>query len=604
MAQTGFTPILLYSSSTTTNAPAAGSLINSTLGSELAINIADGKLFYKDNSNNVQVIAWKTTPTTAGGTGLTSYTAGDLLYYATGTILSKLAIGATGYWLGSSGTAPQWNAPAALTKTDDTNVTLTLGGSASTALLNAASLTLGWTGQLAVTRGGTGLSTVAQGDILYGSASNTLAVLAKNTTATRYLSNTGSSNNPAWAQIDLTNGVTGTLPVGNGGTGTATAFTAGSVVFAGASGVYTQDNANLFWDDTNNRLGVGTASPATVFHTQIGASDYFRYGSNPRAYLLCATGFNGLRIDADATPLEIRTLTTGGPTINVAGGTNNLTITAASATAGTTTRNSPTLFFTGNYWTGSANATAFQGSIYAKVTSAASNGGGLSLGGSGGSDHVFIAASTGNTGVGTTSPRAKLDVNGGLFLAAGNQIQITGNSGSNGLQLIGQDSAESIIGTMSGQPLVFRTGSTERARFTDGGEFYVAGTTDQGAYNIQCNGTGVWGAGAYVNGSDQRIKNDIEPLDSGLDVVAKLNPVTYKYKENWSKDQSTQTGFIAQELLTALEGKNYVDGVVQQGGQYMSVAYQNIIPILTKAIQEQQFLIENLTTRLNVLEGN
>jgi hypothetical protein len=57
--------------------------------------------------------------------------------------------------------------------------------------------------------------------------------------------------------------VTGTLPVANGGTGTATAFTTGSVVFAGASGVYTQDNAHLFWDDTNNRLGINTATPQT-----------------------------------------------------------------------------------------------------------------------------------------------------------------------------------------------------------------------------------------------------------------------------------------------------------------------------------------------------
>lgn len=51
------------------------------------------------------------------------------------------------------------------------------------------------------------------------------------------------------------------IGVARGGTGTATQFTAGSIVFAGASGVYTQDNANLFWDDTNNRLGVGTATP-------------------------------------------------------------------------------------------------------------------------------------------------------------------------------------------------------------------------------------------------------------------------------------------------------------------------------------------------------
>lgn len=114
MAQTGYTPILIYSSSTTTNAPAVGNLTNSTLGSELAINITDGKLFYKDNANAIQVIGWKTTPTTAGGTGLTSYTAGDLLYYATGTTLSKLAIGASTNVLTSSGSAPQWTAQSAL----------------------------------------------------------------------------------------------------------------------------------------------------------------------------------------------------------------------------------------------------------------------------------------------------------------------------------------------------------------------------------------------------------------------------------------------------------------------------------------------------------
>jgi len=47
---------------------------------------------------------------------------------------------------------------AALTKTDDTNVTLALGGGHAAALLSATSLTLGWTGQLAPTRGGTGIN--------------------------------------------------------------------------------------------------------------------------------------------------------------------------------------------------------------------------------------------------------------------------------------------------------------------------------------------------------------------------------------------------------------------------------------------------------------
>jgi len=56
--------------------------------------------------------------TTYGGTGLTSYTAGDLPYYSTGTALSKLAIGSNGYILTSNGTAPTWAANTAATADD------------------------------------------------------------------------------------------------------------------------------------------------------------------------------------------------------------------------------------------------------------------------------------------------------------------------------------------------------------------------------------------------------------------------------------------------------------------------------------------------------
>jgi len=73
-------------------------------------------------------------------------------------------------------------------------------------------------GTLGVTKGGTGLTTTTQGDLFYADVANSITKLAKNTTATRYLSNTGSSNNPAWAQVDVSNGITGTLPIANGGT--------------------------------------------------------------------------------------------------------------------------------------------------------------------------------------------------------------------------------------------------------------------------------------------------------------------------------------------------------------------------------------------------
>jgi hypothetical protein len=93
MAQTGFTPIQLYSSSTTGNTPAAGNLLNNSGGSELAINIFDGKLFYKDNTGAVQVIGWKVVPVSAGGTGQTSYTDGQLLIgNSTGNTLTKATL--------------------------------------------------------------------------------------------------------------------------------------------------------------------------------------------------------------------------------------------------------------------------------------------------------------------------------------------------------------------------------------------------------------------------------------------------------------------------------------------------------------------------------
>lgn len=73
---------------------------------------------------------WNATPitTTYGGTGLTSYAVGDLSYYASGTALSKLAIGTSTHILTSSGTAPQWTSPTTITVGKATNL---VGGAAN-----------------------------------------------------------------------------------------------------------------------------------------------------------------------------------------------------------------------------------------------------------------------------------------------------------------------------------------------------------------------------------------------------------------------------------------------------------------------------------------
>ena len=95
----------------------AGSTVNFATGTQnVFITYPSEKSVNLDSSGNVSALGtiasgtWNGTAivTTYGGTGLTSYTAGDLPYYATGTTLSKLGIGTNGYILTSNGTAPSW----------------------------------------------------------------------------------------------------------------------------------------------------------------------------------------------------------------------------------------------------------------------------------------------------------------------------------------------------------------------------------------------------------------------------------------------------------------------------------------------------------------
>lgn len=121
------------------------------------------------------------------------------------------------------------------------------------------------TGTLLPTHGGTGLSTYVQGDLIYATNASVLASLAKNVTATRYLSNTGTNNNPAWAQIDLTNGVSGALPIENGGTGQSIANDALNALLPDQSGqggnFLTTDGSNSSWAAASG----GAPAPDLVF---------------------------------------------------------------------------------------------------------------------------------------------------------------------------------------------------------------------------------------------------------------------------------------------------------------------------------------------------
>ena len=138
---------------------------------------------------------------------------------------------------GGGASAMTWGAcaaasGAALTKGDDTNVTLTLGGSPTTALVNAASITAGWTGTLALARGGTGANlTASNGGIVYSGAS-AFAVLAGTATANQMLLS-GSSTTPAWSTNTWpTTAAAGTLLTA----ATANTITASATPTLGANG--------------------------------------------------------------------------------------------------------------------------------------------------------------------------------------------------------------------------------------------------------------------------------------------------------------------------------------------------------------------------------
>ncbi len=91
-----------------------------------------------------------------------------------------------------------------------------------------------------------------------------------------------------WANIYGTNIIATNIS----GAITPTGFTQGSVAFAGVGGTLTQDNANFFWDDTNNRLGIGTTAPGAQLNVQ-GTSNQFRMGYDASNYLDFAVGSTG-----------------------------------------------------------------------------------------------------------------------------------------------------------------------------------------------------------------------------------------------------------------------------------------------------------------------
>jgi hypothetical protein len=174
---------------------------------------------------------------------------------------------------------------------------------------------------------------------------------------------------------------------------------------------------------------------------------------------------------------------------------------------------------------------------------------------------------------------------------------------SSGNLLVGTDNASGTIGAgfkiLTGRPV------TVNAASTDATTVYEAYSTGASAYRFYVGmGGTIFATSIVITAiSDQRLKENVRDIDTGLNSIMALKPRRFDWKEGKGQDKKNVAGFIAQEFETVFPECVGASKAGEDGIEYKNINHETLIPTLVKAIQEQQALIESLTTRLTALES-
>ena len=215
-----------------------------------------------------------------------------------------------------------------------------------------------------------------------------------------------------------------------------------------------------------------------------------------------------------------------------------------------------------------------------------------------GTDRLFIS-SGGNVGIGTSSPNVyggftNLQVNG----TSNGLIQVSGASSTLGSFYAGNGQGQ--IGTSSNHPFVLFTNDVEKIRITSGGLVGIG--TSSPSYLLQLNSDSAAKptSALWTIASDERIKENINPYNKGLQELLKINPVTYDYNGlgGFAKGKGG-VGIIAQEIIDILPDsvssiKGKLNETDEQETDILNFNGHELIYVLINSIKEQQAQIEEL----------